>query len=201
MSGDETDPGSTKRERRVKAEKDHPAAYRIIDSEWKSDEFTAFLRDLDARYRDDWADPNGRPGIIRANKDFLHSRGLSRRARRTRGNPPRTRLDMSHNSGKLKNTPAPEGLPQNCYRPSWLAKMQTWRREMLGIQNTDYDFSIPDDDGPTVQLSGAVDFDDEMDSDNDVSPGDDMGLEEQDAEADYMAEDEDEDGGEDEDDI
>ncbi|TCD61573.1 hypothetical protein EIP91_008247 [Steccherinum ochraceum] len=143
MSGDETDAPDSERQRRKLARKDHPCLFIIIDVEWRSEEFKNFCRLLDLIYRDDWADPLGRPGIVTIQQQLLVDLGLSRRAVRTKGQPPRTRVDRAGQGGKIAAGAVPKNLYRNCYNADWLAALPEWRREELRIIDEDFDFTIP----------------------------------------------------------
>ncbi|KAI0356401.1 hypothetical protein OH77DRAFT_1401301, partial [Trametes cingulata] len=110
MSGDETDG----------PEVQHPPVYRIIIAEWQSLELRTFLWILDLWYLEHWAHPPN--------------------ARRTGGNPPRTRVANQH--CRTVRGVAAVGLWRNCYNQEWLNAVPAWQRDMLEIIDEDYDFGL-----------------------------------------------------------
>ncbi|THH23037.1 hypothetical protein EUX98_g8144 [Antrodiella citrinella] len=194
MSGDETDSvsdGEHHRPRRVAAQKEHAALYRIVDVPWRSAEFTTFLRTTDAMYRDDWADKLGRAGIVRVQQTFLQKKGLQRRAVRTGGNPPRTRVEKPLAKDATVKYTVPSCLPRNCYKIDWLRKLQPWRRTQMGILEQDYDFTFPADS------STAMESEDPLANLMDIEP-EEVDGDEDDREEFYLGGDEEEDSGDEE---
>ncbi|KAH7905481.1 hypothetical protein BJ138DRAFT_986310, partial [Hygrophoropsis aurantiaca] len=112
MSGDEEEPGDGP-----------PKIFKIIDSQWKSQELRGFLRKLDEIYRAEWQNPHdGRRAIS--------------------GNGPRVRISSEFSEpGK-----APKGLPRNCYDPQFLANLRPWQKRKLNVLDHDYDFTIDSDE-------------------------------------------------------
>lgn len=109
--------------------KKHPPTFKVVYPEWQSHEMRQFHGGVDGKYRNAWGEP-----------PFA------------RGNPPRTRITTGL-IWETDSTP-PAGLPENCYNPSWLAKLDPWVKESLRINwGNMWDFTIPDDLGTPVELS------------------------------------------------
>lgn len=117
LSGDETEVDSN-------GKRVYPIVYRKIDAEWQSKELRLFFERLDQQYREDSANPVGK--------------------RATPGKPPRVILPSQGNS---VDSPAPSGLPRNCYNIAWLKKLKKYQVTALKIVNVKHDLSVPDNLG------------------------------------------------------
>ena len=96
----------------------HAPIYECYYPEWQSEQLRTCFESLDELYRADW--------------------GAGNKA----GNPPRTRYP--NEDGTTISTPAPKGLPRNCYNAAWLATLSDYRVEQYNIQDVDIDLSVTD---------------------------------------------------------
>ncbi len=100
--------------------KKHPAEFIVVHPKWQGKDLRRFNKEIDRLYRLVWG------------SGFLH----------TRGNPPRTRLDIERIS--LKDTDPPKGLPENFYDSEWLESLLPVEKEALHIlEGVQWDFTIP----------------------------------------------------------
>ena len=108
------------------------AEYKIRAPWWRSTELTIWLRSLDLLY------------LIRR---------FNTAGKASRGNMPRTRVESSPTTYD-RTKGAIKGLPRNCYNPRFLSQLKRGHIEALGIEDVDYDFTMPS----SLQLYDSISF-------------------------------------------